>query len=242
MLKKISWHGSALRVTSLSDDYPDVNGVFSSQRGAIITELWGPSQAKSNLSYIHNYMNIAYAWEAETLLGLYCYLTRTQWYVTISMKGCHLLVRKSNKMECHEPIDQFHKSKMHYPTPHNAPYRTRGAHQSWRHQMETFSALLAIWAGSSPVPGEFPAQRPVTRSFDVFFDLRLNKHLSKQSWAWWFETSQCPWWRHNNALPQSGALQDSYCGVGLHKLLINIRVVCDLRHRDPDVMVDVGYS
>ena len=40
--------------------------------------------------------------------------------------------------------------------------------------METFSALLAICAGNSPVPGEFPAQRPVTRSFDVFFDLRLN--------------------------------------------------------------------
>ena len=38
--------------------------------------------------------------------------------------------------------------------------------------METFSALLAIYAGNSPVAGEFPAQKPVTRSFDVFFDLR----------------------------------------------------------------------
>ena len=45
----------------------------------------------------------------------------------------------------------------------------------WRHQMETFSALLALCAGNSLVTGEFPAQRPVTRSFDVFFDLRLNK-------------------------------------------------------------------
>ena len=36
----------------------------------------------------------------------------------------------------------------------------------------------------SPVTGEFPAQRPVTRSFDVFLDLRLNKRLSKQSWGW----------------------------------------------------------
>ena len=51
----------------------------------------------------------------------------------------------------------------------------------WRHQMETFSALLAFCAGNSPVTGEFPAQRPVTRSFDVFFDLHLNKRLSKQS-------------------------------------------------------------
>ena len=41
----------------------------------------------------------------------------------------------------------------------------------WHHRMETFSALLAICAGNSPVPGEFPAKRPVTRSFDVFFDL-----------------------------------------------------------------------
>ena len=47
----------------------------------------------------------------------------------------------------------------------------------WRHQMKTFSALLTI-CGKSPVTGEFPAQRPMTRSFDVFFDLRLNKRLS----------------------------------------------------------------
>ena len=44
--------------------------------------------------------------------------------------------------------------------------------------METFSALLAICAGNSPVPGEFPTQRPVTQSFDFFFDLCPNKRLS----------------------------------------------------------------
>ena len=64
--------------------------------------------------------------------------------------------------------------------------------------METFSALQALCAGISPVPGEFPAQRPVTRSFDVFFDLRPNKRLSKQSWGWWFETLSCSLWRHCN--------------------------------------------
>ena len=47
----------------------------------------------------------------------------------------------------------------------------------WRHQMEAFSALPAICAENSPVPGEFPVQRPLTRSFDIFFDLRLNKRL-----------------------------------------------------------------
>ena len=46
------------------------------------------------------------------------------------------------------------------------------------------------------VPGEFPAQRQVTRSFNVFFDLRLNKRLSKQWWGWWFETPSHPLWRH----------------------------------------------
>ena len=64
----------------------------------------------------------------------------------------------------------------------------------WRHQMETFSALLAICAENSPVP----AQRPVTRSFEVFSELRLNKRLSKQSWGWWFETLSCSLWRHRN--------------------------------------------
>ena len=69
---------------------------------------------------------------------------------------------------------------------------------TWRHQMETFSTLLALCAGNSPVPGEFPAQRPVTRSFDVFFDLRPDKRLSKQSWGWWFERPSRPLWRHHN--------------------------------------------
>ena len=49
-------------------------------------------------------------------------------------------------------------------------------------------------------PGEFPAQRPVTRSFDVFFDLRPNKRLSKQPWGWWFETLPWSLWRHCNEI------------------------------------------
>ena len=44
---------------------------------------------------------------------------------------------------------------------------------TWRHQMETFTALLALCAGNSPVTGEFPVQRPVTRSVDDLFDLSL---------------------------------------------------------------------
>ena len=66
----------------------------------------------------------------------------------------------------------------------------------WRHQMETIPALLALCVGNSLVTGEFPWQRPVTRSFDVFFDL----HLSKQSRCWWFETPSRSLWCHCNVI------------------------------------------
>ena len=74
----------------------------------------------------------------------------------------------------------------------------------WRHQMEPFSAILALCAGNSPVNGEFPAQRPVTQSFDVFFDQHLNKRLSKHSWDWWFNTPSRSLWRHCNGLIFNG--------------------------------------
>ena len=67
--------------------------------------------------------------------------------------------------------------------------------------METFSALLALCEGNLPVTGGFPSQRPVTRSFDVFFDQRLNIWLSKQSRRWWFETPSRSLWRHHNEIP-----------------------------------------
>ena len=60
-----------------------------------------------------------------------------------------------------------------------------------------------VTAGKSPVTGEFPSHRPVTRSFHVFFDLRLNKRLSKQSRRRWFETPSRSLWRHCNVVPNS---------------------------------------
>ena len=68
----------------------------------------------------------------------------------------------------------------------------------WRHQMETFSALLALCAGNSPVPVNSPHKASITRSFDVFFDLRLNKLLSKQPWGWWFEMLSWSLWLQCN--------------------------------------------
>ena len=57
-----------------------------------------------------------------------------------------------------------------------------------------------LCVGNSPVTGEFPSQRPVTRSFDGFFDLGLKKRLSKESTRWWFERPLCSLWRHCNGI------------------------------------------
>ena len=65
--------------------------------------------------------------------------------------------------------------------------------------METFSVLLALCEGNPLVTGGFPSQRPVTRSFEVFFDLPLNKRLGKQSRRQWFEMLSSSLWRHCNA-------------------------------------------
>ena len=69
------------------------------------------------------------------------------------------------------------------PPSHTRPATLTPTHMFPNHDdvMETFSALLAFCMGNSPVTGECPSQRPVMRSFGVFFDLRLNKRLSKQS-------------------------------------------------------------
>ena len=98
--------------------------------------------------------------------------------------------------------------------------RVVGIHLSWwRHQIETFSTLLALCAGNSPVTCQFPSQRPVARSFGVFFYLCpnkrfMNKRLSKQSWGWWFEKPSHPLWRHCNVnLLDTSPVQPL---VGLH--------------------------
>ena len=64
---------------------------------------------------------------------------------------------------------------------------------TWRHQMEAFSASQALCVENSPVTGEFPSQRPVKRSFDVFFDVQLNEWLSKE-----FEKPSRSLWSHCN--------------------------------------------
>ena len=98
----------------------------------------------------------------------------------------------------------------------------------WRHQMETFSALLVLCAGNSPVFGESYSQRSVTRSFGVFFDMCLNKQLSKRSWGWWFETPSLSLWRHCNDwlgeyLVNVYRMQDlwTYCRISITSSKVN---------------------
>ena len=87
------------------------------------------------------------------------------------------------------------------------------------------SALLAFCAGNSPVIGEFPAQRPGTRSVDVFFYLRVDKRLRKQLWGWWFDTPSWSLWRHCH-VPIHGWIIES-CDWKIYA--ISKRFFCDLQ-------------
>ena len=51
-----------------------------------------------------------------------------------------------------------------------------------------------MW-GNPPVTGGFPS---LTRIFDVLFDMRRNKLLSKQLRRRWIDTSSRSLWRHDN--------------------------------------------
>ena len=105
------------------------------------------------------------------------------------------------------------------------------------HQIETFPVLLALCAGNSPVIREFPTQSPVMWSFDVFFDLHLNKQFNKQSWVGLFEihrahyditviVSHCFGWGHETM-------------IGTVCLLLSYWYA-DIYRKDP--LIDVGLT
>ena len=111
--------------------------------------------------------------------------------------------------------EDFQENWWHYNCPHHILFGPLVVVHSeeilswWCHQMETFSTLLAFCAGNSPVTGEFPSQRPVTQSFNVFFDLHLNQQLSKQWRRWWFET-HCA---HYDVTVMSSRVLPALCAV-----------------------------
>ena len=83
----------------------------------------------------------------------------------------------------------------------------------------TIFRVTGLCAGKPPVTGEFPSQRLVTRSFDVFFDLCLNKRLSKQSRGWRLETPSSSSWRHCNEIKENinqSSASPAY-GRGIHR-------------------------
>ena len=137
-----------------------------------------------------------FIWQGENSAVIFCYEENVtcdhQWYNHCTHHGKQVSLftqasyYRNTNLSTNRRIPPWVFIKSHWPW--------------WRHQMETFSALLVICAGNSPVPGEFPTQRPVTQSFDVFFDLRLNTRLGKQWWGWWFETLSRPLLRHRNAI------------------------------------------
>ena len=76
-------------------------------------------------------------------------------------------------------------------------------HGKWHDDVMKWKHFPRYWPfvrGIHRTPVNSPQKRPVTWSFDVFFDLRPNKRLSKQWWGWWFETSLRPLWRRCNGL------------------------------------------
>ena len=86
----------------------------------------------------------------------------------------------------------------------------------------------SIFRVTGPSWGEFPSQRPVTQGFDVLFDLRLDKQLSKQSRHRWFETLSRSYWRHCNGDGGGGSLgwpalsDDGLSYIGCCPLLLSM--------------------
>ena len=137
-------------------------------------------------------------------------IPRSFWSLGINIRAWLTHISVANKMRTGYNYQQFVEEISH------VSYREAllcfKSHSWWRHQMETFSALLALCGGNSPVTGEFPTQRPVTRIFDVLFHLCLNKRLSKQSQGWWVETPSRWFWRHGNVHRRLRVSVDSWTG------------------------------
>ena len=120
------------------------------------------------------------------------WISMNRW--TNSRVTCTFRLRDANQFESECSQVPFNFAPVWHDIEHNISITPR-----WRHRMETFSALLVLCYGNPPVTGWFPSQRPVMRSFNIYFDdLRLNKRLSKQSWKRWFETWSRSLWRHCN--------------------------------------------
>ena len=120
-------------------------------------------------------------------------------YITFCIK--YILIGYCTLQDtCDKNIKCFNKiaKKYSHLSIYNLTKSNTKCYPWWSHEMETFSTILALCEWNPPVTGAFPSQSPVTWSFDVLFDLRLNKRFSKQSRHWWFEMPSCSLWCHCN--------------------------------------------
>ena len=125
-------------------------------------------------------------------------MTSHERQITGNSIACSIVVQANN----HENI----KARRYFPSDLCIPLVKRPFHVTtlsfpiglgtwWRHQMEHFPRYWPFVRGI-----QFPTQGPVTRSIDLYFDLRPNKSLNKQWWGWWFETPSRPLWRHRDEI------------------------------------------
>ena len=105
-----------------------------------------------------------------------CYIFQICAHTTINTYG--LILQTRTTLGYAAPRSSRHHCIHHSAQSGNVPSKKMilmTVHDMMMSSKGNISASLALWAGNSPVTGEFPSQRPVTRSFDVFLDLRLNK-------------------------------------------------------------------
>ena len=105
----------------------------------------------------------------------------------------------------------------------------------WRHEMEAFSALLALCEGNRPVTGRFPSQRASNADLWCSFDVRLNKVLNKQSNGWWIETPWCSLWRHHNGWIRAIRYHHRYC-----RAINTTGFLCESTNRERDTHICVS--
>ena len=129
--------------------------------------------------------------------------------IHITLNHCHLWCRSKTLKYFDESIMKYYFIYMRKHTTKQQAYRPTDAGEGIisagggnklreKNLPMITSSNGNIFRVTGHLCGEFNSQRPVTRSFDAFFDLRLNKRLSKQSWGWWFETPSYSLWRHCN--------------------------------------------
>ena len=140
--------------------------------------------------------NIRIIFPGVGMLPRRCHVLRTVFKVLDSRS---LYLNSMRAIVCTTASDAIIWMWLHSLIPYGTEFYAALPIAAMQHMMTSSNGnifrVTGLLCGEFTGPGEFPAQRPVARSFDVFFDLRPNKRLSKQPWGWWFETPSWSLWR-----------------------------------------------